>query len=52
MTYDCTACFFSYSEIDGLPSHGIPPGTPFSDIPDDWICPDCGLDKTFFEVVK
>lgn len=27
---------------------GIPPGTPFEDLPDDWLCPLCGVDKTLF----
>lgn len=49
MFYGCMVCSFVYDVKRGLPDHGIPPGTKFEDIPDDWICPDCGLDKSFFE---
>ncbi|MBQ2556814.1 MAG: rubredoxin, partial [Thermoguttaceae bacterium] len=30
---------------------GIAPGTAFEDIPDDWVCPVCGLDKSAFTQV-
>ncbi|MCC8237407.1 rubredoxin [Pinisolibacter sp. MA2-2] len=29
----------------GDPEHGVPPGTAFADIPDDWVCPNCGRIK-------
>lgn len=35
--------------MEGMPDDGIPVGTKFMDIPDDWVCPDCGIDKTMFE---
>jgi rubredoxin len=47
----CAVCDFMYDEAKGLPEHGIPPGTPFSEIPDDWVCPDCGVGKADFELV-
>ena len=34
--------------IDGDPDGGIAPGTEFSDIPDDWRCPECGVTKADF----
>lgn len=44
----CSACFFPYDEAKGLPDEGIPPGTKWEDIPDDWVCPDCGTPKHLF----
>ena len=38
----CLGCGFSYDEALGLPEHGLAPGTRWADIPDDWVCPDCG----------
>ncbi|GAI26397.1 unnamed protein product, partial [marine sediment metagenome] len=31
---------------------GITPGTAFEDIPDDWVCPECGVGKEDFELVE
>jgi rubredoxin len=45
----CVPCGYVYDPDFGDPDGGIEPGTPFEDIPDDWICPVCGADKTFFE---
>jgi len=47
----CLGCGFSYDEALGLPEHGIAPGTRWADIPEDWICPDCGTSKSQFEMV-
>lgn len=33
----------------GDPEHGIAPGTAFEDLPDDWVCPMCGIDKSMFQ---
>lgn len=46
--YQCSACYFPYEEALGLPDHGIAPGTPWEDVPDDFICPDCGTPKAGF----
>ena len=46
--YVCLACGYLYDPEEGDPDSGIPPGTPFEDIPDDWICPVCGLSKGSF----
>ena len=45
----CTSCGFIYDPDEGDPDGGIPPGTPFDDIPDDWFCPVCGARKADFE---
>jgi rubredoxin-NAD+ reductase len=44
--YVCDACGYIYDEAKGDPDSGLAPGTRFSDIPDDWQCPLCGLTKT------
>jgi rubredoxin len=48
--YVCTACGYVYDPAEGDPDSGIAPGTPFEDIPDDWVCPLCGVGKELFEV--
>jgi rubredoxin len=47
--YICTVCGFVYNPEEGDPEAGIAPGTPFEDIPDDWVCPVCGVGKQDFE---
>ena len=49
MQYLCRACGLVYDEKKGDPDGGLPPGTRFGDIPDDWECPICGVTKTDFE---
>jgi len=45
-------CGYVYDEAAGNAREGFPPGTPWSAIPDDWHCPDCGVeDKADFEAV-
>lgn len=46
----CMVCGFDYDELAGDPARGIAPGTKWEDIPDDWVCPICGADKSMFEV--
>ena len=48
----CMACDYVYDPELGDPDNGVPPGTPFEEIPDDWKCPDCGVDKELFEPVE
>ncbi len=47
----CTVCGFVYDEAAGMPEEGIAPGTAWDDIPDDWVCPDCGALKEDFEMI-
>ena len=42
-------CGYVYDPEAGDPDSGIAPGTSFEDIPDDWVCPVCGLSKDMFE---
>ncbi|WUD29615.1 rubredoxin [Lentzea sp. NBC_00516] len=39
----CPGCGYVYDEKTGDPREGFPAGTPWSDIPDSWCCPDCGV---------
>jgi len=47
MKYEC-ACGFIYDEALGDPDSGIKPGTKWDDVPDDYLCPVCGLGKDDF----
>lgn len=47
--YICTVCDWVYDPAIGDPDNGIEPGTPFSELPDDWTCPECGVGKELFE---
>ncbi|MCF8001899.1 MAG: rubredoxin [Halanaerobiales bacterium] len=47
--YQCTVCMYIYDPEKGDPTAGIEPGTAFEDLPDDWVCPDCGVGKDLFE---
>jgi rubredoxin len=49
MKYMCSSCGFIYDPAEGDPDGGIPPGTPFEEIPDTWFCPVCGARKQDFE---
>ncbi len=46
--YKCAACGYVYDPAKGDPESGIAAGTPFENLPDDWVCPICGLDKEVF----
>ncbi|MBD3271906.1 MAG: rubredoxin [Elusimicrobia bacterium] len=49
--YKCTVCSYVYDPATGDPDHNIEPGTPFVKIPNDWVCPDCGVGKDMFEKI-
>ena len=49
--YRCTVCGYVYDPEQGDPDSGIKPGTAFEDIPDDWVCPVCGVAKDQFREV-
>jgi len=46
--YECSVCGFLYDPAVGDPEHGIPAGTPFDELPADWVCPLCGAGKDMF----
>ena len=51
-SYACNACDYVYDPAKGDEENGIPPGTPFEELPEDWVCPVCGVDKDEFEPVE
>ena len=50
--YECEPCGYIYDPTAGDPDGGIAPGTAFEDIPDDLVCPICGLGKDVFVPVE
>jgi rubredoxin len=51
-TYKCIICGFIYDEAKGLPGEGIAPGTRWEDVPENWVCSECGAGKSEFEKVN
>jgi rubredoxin len=49
--WECQACGYIYDPSIGDPDHDLPPGTAFEELPDDWVCPQCGVGKDFFQKV-
>lgn len=47
--YVCTVCGYVYDPEKGDPDQGIAPGTAFEDLPEDFVCPACGVGKDLFE---
>ena len=48
--YVCDACSYVYDPKKGDPENGIEPGTAFEHLPDDWVCPVCGVGKDSFSL--
>lgn len=49
--YICEVCDWVYDPAKGDPENGIAPGTKFEDLPDDFVCPVCGVGKDQFAKV-
>jgi len=49
--YKCTICGYIYDSEKGDPDSGILPGTSFEDIPETWVCPVCGAQKSDFVLI-
>ena len=49
--WKCLICKYIYEPAAGDPDNGVAPGTPFEDVPADWVCPICGAGKDLFEPV-
>ena len=47
--YLCVICGYVYDPAEGDPEGRIAPGTSFEDLPEDWVCPACGVGKEHFE---
>jgi rubredoxin len=50
--YVCTVCGYIYDPEKGDLVSGIAPGTAFENLPDDWICPECGVGKEQFKKME
>ena len=51
-SYMCVICGFVYEEEKGRPEEGLPPGTSWEKVPENWKCPDCGAAKSDFEMIE
>ena len=49
--YECSACGYVYDPAVGDADNGIAAGTAFESLPEDWVCPVCGLGKDAFEQI-
>ena len=52
MKYICELCGTIYDEALGDPRHGVPAGTTFADLPEDYECPGCGFKKEAFNKIE
>ena len=50
--YRCEVCGYVYDPAQGDEAADIPPGTAFEDLPDDWVCPICGAEKSEFRLLE
>ncbi len=50
--YECNVCGWIYDPALGDPDGNIPPGVPFEQLPDGWVCPVCGAPKTEFHKLE
>jgi rubredoxin len=48
----CIICGWIYEEEKGAPEEGLAPGTRWEDVPEYWVCPDCGAGKEDFEMIE
>lgn len=52
MKYVCDVCGYIYDEELGDPDQGVAAGTKFENVPDEWVCPLCGVGKDDFSKVE
>jgi rubredoxin len=50
--YEKAVCGFIYNESDGWPDDGWAAGTRWADVPETWMCPDCGVTKADFQMME
>jgi rubredoxin len=50
--YKCLMCGYIYDPTVGDPDNGAAAGTAFEDLPDAWVCPECGVGKDEFEPIE
>jgi rubredoxin-NAD+ reductase len=51
-SWECIVCGLVYDKKEGWPDDGIEPGTKWEDVPEDWLCPDCGVGKEDFVLLE
>jgi flavin reductase (DIM6/NTAB) family NADH-FMN oxidoreductase RutF/rubredoxin len=49
--YKCQVCGYTYNPALGDPGSHVPPGTPFEEVPESWVCPVCGASKSRFKKI-
>jgi len=49
--WECTVCGYIYDPGKGDPDNGVAPDTPFEQVPDSWVCPECGAAKSDFQKI-
>jgi len=50
--WECIICGHVYDEAKGDPENGIAAGTLWADVPESWLCPDCGASKAEFVLME
>lgn len=50
--WQCIVCGWIYDEAEGFEEEGIAPGTAWGDVPEDFVCPECGVSKEDFEMIE
>ena len=50
--FECMVCGYIYEEELGDPDNGVAAGTKWDDVPEDWLCPVCGVGKDEFNEVE
>ncbi len=50
--YVCTVCGYIYDPAEGDPDNGVAPGTLFTDLPEEWVCPVCDAPQSDFELAE
>lgn len=51
-SYICDVCGYIYDPAVGDEDNGVPAGTPWEKVPEDWVCPLCGVGKDSFSEVE
>ena len=50
--WQCIVCGWIYDEAEGYEDENIAPGTRWEDVPEDFVCPECGVSKEDFEMIE
>ena len=50
--WQCIVCGWISDQAEGWEEEGIPPGTAWEDVPEDFVCPECGVGKADFEMIE